>query len=587
MAKKIDLTGLEHFKAEENASIAGTESSSTASKAYAVGQYFYFKGDLVICTDPIASGGTITLNTNCKKQPLADAVCELQNAVVDRLSNGNLLNLKTVSFNTVLNTDGTESDTTVYLLSDYISVNPGETLYTSGTVYRAGKYNASKTWLGTITISATTTIPNDTYYIKICSSSANAESIVISRQQNAPNKYGYYPKVGISGIDIDTEASAFNSKNKIKSEEVLKVESYVASGCNVLEQTEYTLGEAKGYVLGGNAAIDGRFTCTSFNLYGVTTIHFHVYIPEPEKITTLSFIVGQGTYSKTSFVKGWNDFAVRTATSTLPSSESNTALRITGAFSSKTKIYLAKVVLYRADKANLIFVEDGGYSTFLSDGYPDLLALRVPVTWALNPGRLGEDTGATGVLLTQAQIDALAVDGNSEFSFHCWAATTLATADMTVAEIQEDVAKNLKYLRKEGICPEHVWRAAHAQNTAPNYAAEIGMVEALATYHSATSVTTFPFYAIWDVPRMALHSMTNAQIDTLFATLYKTHSTVVLYTHGIGSASYQTTTDTWEYFISKLTEAISGGWLRPTTYSRLVDTPSAWLSDEALKNIVN
>lgn len=74
MAKKIDLTGLEHFKEEENESIAYIESSSTASKAHKVGERFYFKGKLVICTADIASGGTITLNTNCKLDVLGDDV---------------------------------------------------------------------------------------------------------------------------------------------------------------------------------------------------------------------------------------------------------------------------------------------------------------------------------------------------------------------------------------------------------------------------------------------------------------------------------------------------------------------------------
>ena len=82
MAKKIDLAeGLTHFKAKENASIAITEATSTASAPHKAGEYFYYKGDLVIATADIAQGGTITLNTNCKKQPLADSVCELKTAL--------------------------------------------------------------------------------------------------------------------------------------------------------------------------------------------------------------------------------------------------------------------------------------------------------------------------------------------------------------------------------------------------------------------------------------------------------------------------------------------------------------------------
>ena len=86
MAKKIDLAeGLTHFKAKENASIAITEATSTASAPHKAGEYFYYKGDLVIATADIAQGGTITLNTNCKKQPLADSVCELKTALNEQI----------------------------------------------------------------------------------------------------------------------------------------------------------------------------------------------------------------------------------------------------------------------------------------------------------------------------------------------------------------------------------------------------------------------------------------------------------------------------------------------------------------------
>lgn len=45
--------------------IAGTESSTTASQAYAEGDYFIYNNILYRATAAIASGGTITPNTNC------------------------------------------------------------------------------------------------------------------------------------------------------------------------------------------------------------------------------------------------------------------------------------------------------------------------------------------------------------------------------------------------------------------------------------------------------------------------------------------------------------------------------------------
>ena len=81
MAKKIDLDGLGYFKSQENGMIATVEESSTASKAYAVGDRFYLNGKLCIVTADIASGGTITLNTNCKLDVLGDDVSELKTAL--------------------------------------------------------------------------------------------------------------------------------------------------------------------------------------------------------------------------------------------------------------------------------------------------------------------------------------------------------------------------------------------------------------------------------------------------------------------------------------------------------------------------
>lgn len=51
--------------------IAGVESSSTASRAYAVGEYFIFSNVLYRATSAIASGGTITPGTNCTAVDLA------------------------------------------------------------------------------------------------------------------------------------------------------------------------------------------------------------------------------------------------------------------------------------------------------------------------------------------------------------------------------------------------------------------------------------------------------------------------------------------------------------------------------------
>ena len=45
--------------------LAPTETTTTASRAYAVGEYFYLENTLMRCTQAIAQGGTITVNANC------------------------------------------------------------------------------------------------------------------------------------------------------------------------------------------------------------------------------------------------------------------------------------------------------------------------------------------------------------------------------------------------------------------------------------------------------------------------------------------------------------------------------------------
>ena len=71
---QLEFDGLSYFKNKENGLIATVESTATASKAYTVGAYFYYKGKLCKCTADIAQGGTITVGTNCSVVKLADDV---------------------------------------------------------------------------------------------------------------------------------------------------------------------------------------------------------------------------------------------------------------------------------------------------------------------------------------------------------------------------------------------------------------------------------------------------------------------------------------------------------------------------------
>ena len=91
------------------AAIAGTEATTTASKAYAVGDRFFLGGTLYVATAPIASGGTITVSgsgANCKADVLGDDVSYLKESVgneVLELDNSILMPIKYASLRSNLN----------------------------------------------------------------------------------------------------------------------------------------------------------------------------------------------------------------------------------------------------------------------------------------------------------------------------------------------------------------------------------------------------------------------------------------------------------------------------------------------------
>ena len=51
-----------------------TETTTTASKAYSVGDYFILNNVLYRVTSAIASGGTITIGTNCRATTIMDEI---------------------------------------------------------------------------------------------------------------------------------------------------------------------------------------------------------------------------------------------------------------------------------------------------------------------------------------------------------------------------------------------------------------------------------------------------------------------------------------------------------------------------------
>lgn len=60
----LDYEGLQHYKKTENGQIAPVEELTTASQAYAVGEYFWYEGNFCKALTPIAQGDEFVQNTN-------------------------------------------------------------------------------------------------------------------------------------------------------------------------------------------------------------------------------------------------------------------------------------------------------------------------------------------------------------------------------------------------------------------------------------------------------------------------------------------------------------------------------------------
>ena len=304
------------------------------------------------------------------------------------------------------------------------------------------------------------------------------------------------------------------------------------------------------------------------DVVGVSKIKLICYIEDITKITSFTFqIIGttceRGT-DLTKLVNGWNEVEIYPHQGNLTTWSACTRIRLSIGGTSGRSIWVDSVMFLKRPKAPVIFIEDGGYTSFAQIAQPEFDALNAPVTWALDPKQIDDDTAN----ISASDMQPIFQNGNVEFSFHSYAGTT--TSNMTAAQLIEDTERSLRWLRKNGLLPKFFWRAAFTQNNAPQYMAIANIVPVLATHSSSNALDTFPFINPLDVPRIALHGQTTATIDELFSKMQKTHCTAVFYTHGIGEGSYNTPTEVWEYFLEKLTTAISSGYVEPTTYNRLM-----------------
>lgn len=299
-----------------------------------------------------------------------------------------------------------------------------------------------------------------------------------------------------------------------------------------------------------------------------------MYLPDASLITQLSLRTQTAGFNKTvtpALHDGWNVVRFPTeGAGTIDYTADVTVLRflLYHAANTDTTVYVGGITQVKPAYANVIVIDDGPYYTFYDQAYPLLKNIGVPVSWAIDPMMLDDVSETDRHLINENELELLAYDGISEFSYHNYDGTLMSSA--TAAQALADTVKCQRYLRQHGLEPQRPWRAAWFQNSCPNHGLADLEVEASASYDGTSGISLYPFADPHNIPRIAIQGRTESYFDDLFAKLKNHHCTVLFYTHGVSSGDKDISTTMLSYFVSKLSTGISEGWLNPTTYNRLV-----------------
>jgi peptidoglycan/xylan/chitin deacetylase (PgdA/CDA1 family) len=299
-----------------------------------------------------------------------------------------------------------------------------------------------------------------------------------------------------------------------------------------------------------------------------------VYIPDATKVTKIRLQLPTASFTKSTetLVSGWNFVRVRTeGGGSWSESADNTQIRVMAYHEAGAEetIYIGYFAQVKPAYGNMIIVADGPYYTFYTEAYPTLKEMGVPVVWALDPTQITESTAQDRQIINTSDLETLAMDGISEFSFHSYDMTLMSNA--TAEQALSDTLNNIRYLNKHGLQPRRIWRAAWLQNNCQHPDLANLELDASASYNGSAGVTEYPFIDRYNIPRYGVASRTTSQIDSIFSKLQNQHCTVVLYFHGISEGSdKEVTPEMLEYFIEKISTALTEGYLNPTTYNRLV-----------------
>lgn len=233
-----------------------------------------------------------------------------------------------------------------------------------------------------------------------------------------------------------------------------------------------------------------------------------------------------------------------------------------------TNVTIQQLYIQTRPKASILFIHDGGYSHFdSSPGYRDLRDRKVPVTWSVDTGLIGDSTH-----VTDARLREISKENRNSIGFHGWDASD--TTVMTAAQVQAHTMQAIKWLAVRGYTGR-IWRSAWLQNSAPQAEAtnDMVLVNPMFGTEGQERVQSWPFHDRYGVSRIAIQGKTEAGIDAIFDELKANHGVAVLYTHRVRDGFVADITPAmWTYFLAKYDQGVAEGWLEAVTLEMLLES---------------
>lgn len=502
----------------------------------------------------------------------------------------NLFNPKNMKRGIQLNPDtGAEEVSLAYTTSEFIDVKPNTDYYISG-IHGFHRYDETGKWLSGTTndIGVRNTLGAAKIKVSVLNSAIYSLMIVegISLPSYVENGYlsdfvktQYQLKNSVKVDAVNSDSYEKNYSFPFEKIDLLNLATLSSNNRMIInDEYEYRFrNRRKSYKLDLMTSVS-TLTITppsAIQIEGISEFIVIAFIEDVSKVTNIQLKVTGTLWTRQpieTLKNGWNILRYQVTAGDVSTWTTASSVTLDFYFNAVTTVFLSDVLAIRPTKAKILFINDHGYHNFKQIAYPQLKSLGIPTTWAINPGRLGEGISSVESILTQSDIDELAYDPYSEFSVHNWNPIGNPTENMTADQLLADTHKCLTYLKKNGILPRYPWRAAFTQNLAKNHTVLQPFIDAYATPTGNAGIELYPFRNRYNVNRDAIHgtSRDSAYFDEVFDKLKKTRSLYVCYTHGLDdTGGIHITNAQLDYFLSKISTAVSEGWLEGTTYSKL------------------